>query len=287
MSGIGPKMPWRLWMKVHGKAICQAIPISLIVVVEGRDMYYRSTWQVQDVPPNKFESGDIIAICNRWYTLPTWSHVLYSILAKVLLKSAWDDVGVISVRDDGRPYIVYCDFAGAHETPLDEFLQQRLPRGAALRKLVPEAGMARPTAAVSDLFMTEVAKLRVRPWYLFSASVRNGQEHKYYEFCTQMNAQRQKIREMIDRGQSRQAIHGQQDKLREMDVMRQHMAKFVATDDSFHLFNGSLVASFLATFGFLDRELPLPSRYVPQDFAHDVPFTGATRLEEPIVFFKN
>lgn len=287
MADISPKMPWRVWARIHGKAICQALPIAFLIVVEGRDMYYRSTWQVQEVEPGRFESGDVIAICNRWYTLPTWSHVLYSLLSKVLLKSAWDDVGVISTKLGGTPHIVFCDFTGAHEMPLADFLRQRVPRGAAVRKLVLDAGVARPSPAVARLFVEEVGKLKVQPWHLFSASARHGSEFAYYEFCVQMNLQRQKIRDMITRRKSRMAIQGQQDKLREMDAMRQHLAKFVAKDGEFHLFNGSLVASFLATFGLLDRELPAPSRYVPQDYAHDLPFAGATHLEEPVVFFKN
>lgn len=280
-------MPMRVWLRVHAKAICQALPLSFLIVVEARDLYYRATWDVAALPPSKFEVGDVIAVCNRWYTLPTWGHVAYSLVSKVLLKSCWDDVGVISAVTDGKPHILFVDFSGAHEQPLDAFLDERRPRGAAVRKLVRDEGVPPLSPAIADLFYKEVVKIPVEPWYLFSASLRSGSEHKFYEFCVGMHEQRCKIRGMLRRHQSRQAVEAQQTSLKEMEVMRQHLAKFVEPVTHFHLFNGSLIASFFATYGLVDRNLPSPSRYVPQDFAHTVPFLGATTLDEPVVFFKN
>lgn len=287
MSTVSPKIPFKTWLRLHGKAICQAVPLSFLIVVEARDLYYRATWDVTPIPPAKFEVGDVVALCNRWYTLPTWGHVLYSWLSKVLLKSCWDDVAVVSSVEGGTPKILFSDFAGVHEMPLDAFLAERQPRGAAVRRLHRDVGVPPLSSSIAGLFTKEVEKLSVEPWYLFSASRRANTEHRYYEFCVSMHEQRCKIRSMLERRQSRQAIEGQQEALREMDVMRQHFAKFVEPVSQFHLFNGSLVASFFATFGLLDRDLPSPSRYVPQDFAHTIPFLGATTLEEPVVFFKN
>ncbi|AYU83268.1 hypothetical protein conserved [Leishmania donovani] len=287
MSSVTPTIPFKAWLKLHAKAICQALPLSLLIVVEARDLYYRATWDVTPVPPSKFEVGDVIAVCNRWYTLPTWSHVVYSWLSKVLLKSCWDDVGVISSVRNGTPHILYVDFHGVHEQPLDAFLEARCPRGAAVRKLHRDEGVPSPSPAIADLFRKEVEMISVEPWFLFSASMRGGNEHKYYEFCVRMHEQRCKIRSMLQRRQSRRAIEAQQTSLQEMEVMRQHLAKFVEPVTHFHLYNGSLVASLFATYGLLDRDMPSPSRYVPQDFAHTIPFLGATTLDEPIVFFRN
>ncbi|KAK7200893.1 hypothetical protein NESM_000148100 [Novymonas esmeraldas] len=287
MSTASPKIPFKVWVRLHAKAICQALPLSFLIVVEARDLFYRATWDITPVPPGKFDVGDVVALCNRWYTLPTWSHVLYSWVSKVLLKSSWDDVGVISTVKDGRPHILYVDFLGVHEQPLDTFLDERRPRGAAVRKLRRDDGVPPPSPAIAELFRAEAERLPAQPWYLFSASWRSSNEHKYYEFCTGMHEQRCKIRSMLQRQQSRQAIEAQQTSLREMEVMRQHLVKFVEPPTQFHLFNGSLVASFFATYGLIDRETPSPSRYVPQDFAHTIPFLGATTLDEPVVFFRD
>ncbi|KAG5467045.1 hypothetical protein LSCM1_01225 [Leishmania martiniquensis] len=287
MPRVTPKLPFKAWLQLHVKAICQALPLSLLIVVETRDLYYRATWDVTPVPPSKFEVGDVVALCNRWYTLPTWGHVLYSWLSKVLLKSCWDDVGIISSVKNGNPHLLYVDFRGVHEQPLDAFLEERCPRGAALRKLHRDEGVPPLSPSIASLFQEEVDKIPAEPWFLFAASMRGGHEHKYYEFCVGMHEQRCKIRSMLQRRQSRLAIEAQQTALKEMEVMRQHLAKFVEPVTRFHLYNGSLVASFFATYGLIDREIPSPSRYVPQDFAHTIPFHGATTLDEPTVFFKS
>lgn len=322
MSGRRTKIPWRVWCRVHAKAIAQALPFSFLLVAESRDMYYRSTWHVQTVPPESFHVGDVIAISNRWYTLQTWNHVLYSFLSKVLLKSSWDDLAVVtsfsvsnagdSIRNqsrnteersenNGSPTILFCDFTGLHEISLDEFIKMRRPRGLAVRHLqlspfdekidssssAPDLRTERLECRMVSRFKDEVAKLPVHPWYLFRASMRLGNENKYYEFCVAMHEQRVKINNSIKRGQSHHAISAQQKKLLDMEIMRVQLEKFTQEERNFFLFNGSLIASFFATFGLLDRVQPPPSRYVPQDFAHSIPFIGTTELSEPIVFFRS
>ncbi|CCW68955.1 unnamed protein product [Phytomonas sp. Hart1] len=286
MAEIGPRMPWGVWVRVHAKAILQALPLALLIVVEGRDLYYRATWQVRPVPPSDFRTGDVVLLCNRWYALPSWGQRVYSLIAKGLLKSAWEEVGFIIVRENHEPHLVYCDPDGVREEPLGAFLRCRQPRGAALRALRVEDGRPPPSLDIADIFMQEVRKNPPQPWYLFAASMRHGAEHQYYEFCVRMNKEYRKMRAMVRRAQTRQAIHDQIEQLREMETMREYLATRVERKPEFHLFNGSLVASFLATYGYLDRVLPSPSRYVPQDFAHDLPFTGSTSLGEPVVFFK-
>ncbi|KAG8348276.1 hypothetical protein ERJ75_001740400 [Trypanosoma vivax] len=288
MAGVGPRLAWRKKLWVHLKAALQALPVSILLVAEGRDLYYRATWEVTEIPPSAFANGDVVAICNRWYTLPTWGHVLYSLVSKILLKSTWDDVGVIWVRD-GVPHVCFCDFAGAQVVSLDEFARTRLPRGLALRRLrveTPDASRV-PTSSVAALFIEEAKKLKPHPWYIFSASRRCRQEHKYYEYSVDVSRQRQKVYDMTVGRASRHAIGVQKEKLRDMEVVQEHLGTFVDRDEVFRLYNGSLVASFLATFGLLDRDLPPPSRYVPQDFAHDLPFKCLASLDEPVIFFKN
>lgn len=144
-----------------------------------------------------------------------------------------------------------------------------------------------PSDAVSALYAEKVKKLSPRPWYLFHASMHSGQEHKYYELCVAINEHRGKIKEMMGSRATTAALEVQRTRLRNMEVTRQHLATVVEHDGEFRLLNGSLVSSFFATFALLDRELPVPSRYVPQDFTHRIPFLGATTLEEPVALFQD
>lgn len=261
-------------------------------------MYYRSMWNVQETPMSSFQSGDVIAISNRWYTMPTWNQVLYSLLSKVFLKTCWDDVAVVShsaSSTDGpesSPTILYCDFSGAHECRLDDFIRTRRPRGMAVRRLsgYSSTSARQPLAlhdSTSSAIVSKLLELQTQPWYLFNASCRLGYEDKYYACSVGMHDLRIKIKNMIQRGHTREAVAVQQKRLDDLEVKRAQLEPFVsATEHGFHLFNGSLVSSFFAAFGLIDRERPSPSRYVPQDFFHSVPFLGTTRLEEPVVFFR-
>lgn len=287
MAEQGVRIPWRVWFRLHGKAIAQALPAAFIVVVEGRDLYLRATWEVAPTSPTQFNVGDVVLLSNRWYTLPTWKHVFYSFLCKALFKTSWDDVAVITGREDNVPYVMYCDFAGAHRLPLSQFLEERRPRGAALRKLDRPVSEPPLSHAVASLFEEEVIKIPPKPWHVFSASHRTGDETKLYNTCVAMSEQRRKLVAMRERKQSQQAVAAQQGKLKEMEPMKEYYAGRVKRESEFFLFNGSLVSSFLATFGLLDREMPPPSSYVPQDFAHELPFTGVTTLLEPVVFYKD
>lgn len=302
MSDVRVKMPWGVWCRVHARAIATALPLSCLLAVEGRDMYYRSTWSVTPLAPSCFHSGDVIVLCNRWYALNSWSHVWYSFVCKILYKSCWDDVAIVSRTVNGMPHVFYCDFDGAHECPLDNFLQHRLPRGAAVRTLHVEQGVedGRQTAAsslhnsdtVADLFWQQVHTIPSEPWKALSAARRDARECHYFEHCVRMHEQRVKIKRMIDRRQSHDAIVQQQSQLREMEKLREYLEqRDMAPHPAylgipFHLFNGSLVASYLTTFGLLPRNLPSPARYVPPDFSHNIPLLGTYALDEPIVFFR-
>lgn len=176
----------------------------------------------------------------------------------------------------------------------------RRPRGLAVRHLHPNPSIESTSLSFSPsnqksreldprvacMFKDEVAKLSVHPWYLFRASFRVGHENKYYEFCVAMYEQRIKIRNMISRAHSHHSISSQQKKLQDMEVMREHLLLFTKREKDFFLYNGSLVASFLATYGLLDRVHPPPSRYVPQDFSRAIPFIGTSELSEPVVFYR-
>lgn len=287
MSGPGPAMP--LWMRIKAnvKGFAFSLPFMCVVLVESRDLFFRATWNVEPLPASRYATGDVIAIANRWYTLPTWSDSARSLLTKLLCKSVWDDLGVIVVRD-GVPHLLFCDSEkGATIMPLTTFLHERVPRGAALQKLVVEPSFPVPTAEVADLFVREVQKITPDPWYAFRAAYRHGDERKFYGFATEFAALKAKYRK-IDRERSgtRQAVEVLEKRLQEFDVMRDVLAERVPDFGAFHLFNGSLVASFLATFGLLDRKLPPVTRYVVQDFAHPMPLKGAS-FADPVIIFKN
>jgi hypothetical protein len=180
----------------------------------------------------------------------------------------------------------------------------------ALRKLTVEPGFPSPQANIADMFVNEVKKIPVSPWYLFSASWRTGQEHAYYQYVVEFHKLKAQYRSVVRRRRSSQpeqlvptdaitpqkssmAIAAMETRLKEMEVMRDHLARqitdtpeYTAWKQDFKLTNASLVSSFLATFDLIDRELPVVSRFVPQDFAYDLPMRGA-RLEPPVVIFKD
>ncbi len=89
------------------------------------------------------------------------------------------------------------------------------------------------------------------------------------------------------------AISAMEIRLKEMEVMREHLAQkvidspeYATWKKDFKLSSASLVSSFFATFDLMDRDVPVVSRFVPQDFAYDLPMRGA-RLEPPVVIFKD
>lgn len=313
MSRITPFMPFRERAKMNIKALLWAVPTSLVFATEVKDMYYRATWEVVPVPPSSYETGDVIAIANRWYTLPTVSSMVRCLMVKTMLRCSWDDLGVIVVRQ-GVPYIVLIEDDRVVDMPLETFVEQRQPRGAAWRKLHVEPGFQKPTTEIAEIFLQEVKRIAPSPWYIFSASQRTAAETKFYafetEFCSKKAEYRASVRAlkeeppnrhgtMIARDdvvapstvivKSRKALESMEKRLKEMDVMRQHLASLVepsvTSDHEFKLFSGSLVASFIATFGLLDREMPSVSRYVPQDFTYPLPFKGAS-LGTPYIVFK-
>lgn len=302
-------MPIRQKIAMYLKATAVALPLTLLGITEVRDMYFRATWEVRAVDASALKTGDVLVIANRWYTLPHWGQIARSMLIKSLMKCTWDDVGIIVVRD-GVPHIVLADYADVVDQPLDAFIRERMPRGVALRKLSVEPGFPTPQTAVAEIFINEVKKIPTSPWYLFSASWRTGPEHAYYQYVVEFHRLKAQYRSMVRRRHNPQAaeelprdvphpqkstmaMSAMETRLKEMEVMREHLAEKVTMSpeytkwkQDFKLSNASLVSSFFATFDLFDRELPVVSRFVPQDFAYDLPMRGA-RLEPPIVIFKN
>jgi hypothetical protein len=295
MSGrVSPSMPWRIRLKLHMSVIAAALPFTMLVAVEARDMYYRATWEVETVRSDAFRTGDVIAISNRWYTLPTWSQCAYSFFSKVCLKAVWDDLAVI-VTDGTTPSVLYCTMNEVRREPLQEFLAARCPRGVAVRqiRMETESPRAAPTADVAEIFIREVSKMTPSPWYLFRASWRSAAERTYFNYMYEFNKAKTQFRALA-RGElgpsgerhTKQGIQAAAKRLEDMEIMRQNLEEKLPKFDSFYLFNGSLVASFLATFDLIDREAPAVTRYVPQDFAHDIPMKFST-LGDPVVIYKN
>jgi len=303
-------MPFRERAKMFLRASLWAVPTAFMLSTEVKDMYLRATWEVVPVPPTSYGTGDVIAIANRWYTLPTVTEMIRCLMMKTMLRCSWDDIGVIVVRN-GIPYIVLVENDHVVDMPLEEFVAQRQPRGVAWRKLEVEPGFQQPSAEIAEVFLNEVKKIEPSPWYVFNASQRTKAEIKFYAFETEFSAKKAEYRAAIralnepsrsvtslrDRTdiapktvvKSRKALEAMEQRLKEMDVMRQHLASLVepsvTTEHEFKLFSGSLVASFLATFGLLDREIPSVSRYVPQDFTYPLPFKGAS-LGVPYIVYK-
>lgn len=288
MSRTGlPNMPWGVWFKVHAGAIFKAVPMALTIGVEARDLFNRGAWDVASYNPQRLEDGDVLLICNRWYTLPGFRHAAYSLLTKAMLKTVWDDVAVV-VKIGNLPHVLIAEYDSVKCTPLHEFLEQRAPRGLALRKLNRDgSGLPAPNPVLSERFLKHAASEPVLPWTQFSSAYRGRLEQKYVDMAIEVSIFEQTLRRNIREGHTTQmAIAAAEQQKKDLHVYLANMSKHYPPVTEFKLFNASLVASFLATHGMVDKMVPSPVRYCVADFCHDMPMQNCV-LEDPIVIFRS
>jgi hypothetical protein len=210
-------------------------------------------------------------------------------MTKLAFMSAWDDMGVCIVRDQ-VPHILFIEGGEVKCEPLQQYLDARKPRGAAVRKLIVDPDFPKPTTEIANIFASEAKKLKPEPWYVFSASWRSFDEDNLFTFANDFNEKkaqfRRRVREMTGGRGTKQGLKELEVRLKEMDLMCGHLADRVPKFTEFKLFNGSMVASFLAAFELLDREIPPVTRYTPQDFQYDL-WTKGAHFEAPVVMFKD
>jgi hypothetical protein len=254
--------------------------------VECREMMARSSWK--PLPVKEYHTGDVLLVSQRWYTLPSWGSIWQSFFYKLVMKAVFDQVGIVVVKQ-GVPHIMCVEYDDVTFMPLQEYLDSRRPRGAAVRHLEWVKKPCEPTAEVAEVFLTEVKKMTPEPWYGITAARKNVREMRHYtlsmEKARALTRTEKKIRE---HDISPAGLQKQRERDRNIGIILKgytEEADFPHFSE-FKLFNGSLAASFLATFDILDREFPAPTRYTVADFADHLPVKHGTLYADPYIIYK-
>lgn len=311
----------KLW--AHAKAITLSLPMVLVVVSESRDLHQKSQWDIQPLPPSRYQTGDILLICNRWFTLPTWEHKFYSLVSKVVQKSCWDDVGVI-VQKGGVPHVLIADLERARLVPLAQFVDDRQPRGLAVRCLQPTSSEGVPYALRKNEKETLAKALRLaavlegeaqaapsptnvsgngavdvggyvppadltsHPWRILSGSWLSSAERKYTTYAVEISLQHALLMKLRTEQHTPEKIRKEEQRLEDLKVVQGVMRKDVHWGDieaSRCIFNGALVAEWMVGMGLLPPQVPRTCKYIPADFTEKMGLIDAT-LSEPRVVFK-
>jgi hypothetical protein len=139
MGILSAFLPTKRYLR-YAREFSLALSCALVAVVEIRDMYERSQWEHVGLQgtTSTVRTGDVVLIANRWFTLPSWRHKFYSLMSKQLMKTTWDDCGIIicDPNDNYKPYILLVEYDRVVMCGLNEFCEHRQPRGVSVRSLV-------------------------------------------------------------------------------------------------------------------------------------------------------
>ena len=280
---------FRSMFKRHLQAIAITVPMALLTIVETRDLYERSQWESAEGLDN-YRTGDVVLISNRWFGLPTWGERIYSLLTKELLKSAWDDVGIIVNPTGDRPYILKAGYHNVVYMPLADFLNDVQPRGAAVRELSSlQAASHKVTESDVDAYARSCLERHTTPWSVVWGAVEDGNTTKHYRYAVQASELAWEVRKMMGDGSTRDAIEAKKSKLHDSIVMEMDLAAHIKIEDRRphrRLFCSSLVAETLQEMKLLPEPVPEAYRYGPQDFAWRLPLINAN-YGDPVLIFKS
>ena len=256
-------------------------------------MYEKGQWDVQPLPPNKYQTGDIICISHRWYALPTWREKFHCLTCKKVFRTTWDDVGVI-VKVGRVPYTLHADYERVNMIPLSEFVDIHIPRGMAVRPLEP----THPDSILNSLRLTEeggrkieeacqkVLDMPSRPWSVFSAAYMNAYERKHFAQAVEVSARAAKVHRMRREKHTLAGMEKEEKMLNDyiiVEGMLRENVKFAKPRA--YVTSGSTVAHFLAELDLLPKDFPVLWKYTASDFAHDIPLKDC-RMGEPRVVFR-
>ena len=287
-----PMMPWGMWFRAHVGSLLKAFPVAAVVGVEARDLYYRGAWDVASVPTAHFASGDMLLVSNRWWALPTYSHCVCSLATKLILKTVWDDVAIIVKGEDGVPRVIIMEYDEYKSLPLTEFLEERMPRGAAWRRLNSATDPATLVASASrvESGARELATspdIPHKPWsHIFEAAYRQEYEEKFFNFAVEISLFEKKIRSegaFINRTTA--SVEVDAARREELLAYKNALAQAYPPTKPFVLHNASLAASVLASMGLLNRNLPPLTKYSVGDFINFIPSTNG-HYDSPLVVFR-
>lgn len=276
----------RLMFRRHVKALGIALPLSAVTIVEIRDMYERSQW---DAPSglNDYATGDVILISNRWYSLPTWREAFYSLTLKLLMKTAWDDAGII-INTSGEPNLLHCGYHDVKLMPLSAFLNGRQPRGCAVRRIKSLQNVThKVTSSDVDAYARSCLDRRPTPWAILWACWEDSQKANQYRYAVQASELAWEIRKMMGDGSSHEAIEAKKSKLHDNIVMEMEYGRHVPDDGPRplrKLFSTSLVAEVLQEMKLLPEPKPSATSYAPADLVWKLPLINATMLDPVVVY---
>lgn len=285
MAGLVPQYA-KLLFKRHVKALAVALPIAAVSIVEIRDMYERSQW---DLPANvnDYATGDIVLLSNRWYSLPTWSEKFYSLTLKLLMKTSWDDAGVI-VNSGTEPMLLYCGYHNVQLTSLNEFLNTREPRGCAVRRILSLQNVTHKVPASDiDAYARSCLNRKPTPWSILWACWEDSQKANQYRYAVQASELAWEIRHMMGDGSSHEAIEAKKSKLHDNIVMSMEYGQHVPVEGPRplpKLFSTSLVAEILQEMKLLPEPSPSATSYAPADLVWKLPLINASMTDPALIY---
>jgi hypothetical protein len=266
-------------LKYTAKAFSAALVTSCIAVVEVRDMSERAQWD-KGVGFGTYDTGDIVIVSNRWFALPP-KHAFYSFMSKLVMKTTWDDVGVVVTRN-GVPHILIVEYDSVTFEPLQQFVDTRQPRAVAVRKLMSlQPDPAAP--AVAAEFVTEAKDRTTRPWSALTHGAWNlVRDREHFRWAVEASSQAWKVRTMmgtslpaaIERELLHQTILMEEEKRRKL-----HKPPRRPTDK---VNNASLVAELFQAMKLLPEPAPAAFKYAVTDYAWSLPLINA-KLAEPLI----
>jgi hypothetical protein len=286
MAFVPPRV--KLLFQRHMKALGISVPLAAVSIVEVRDLYERGQWEGAS-GLDSYRTGDVVLLSHRWYALPTWSEKIYSLTTKLLMKSAWDDVGII-INTSGKPHILRSGYHGVQYMELADFLGEMKPRGAAIRELSSlQSSSMKVTDGHMDGFARSNLERRVTPWSVLWGAVEDASHTKHYRYAVQASELAWEVRKMMGDGSTREAIDAKRSKLHDSIVMEQELARHIRPEDERphkRLFNASMVAEALQEMRLLPEPFPEAYRYGPQDFTWRLPLINAN-YGDPVIVFKS
>lgn len=297
--------------KAHIKGVALALPSAFIGICELRDMHQKSQWDVKPLPPSKYKTGDIVLVCNRWFNLPSWQHKLYGLVCKVIQKSCWDEVGVI-IQKGGTPYVLFADYGGARLAPLAEFVDERQPRGIAIKTFEPSTPNGVPALlrngdrgtldrglSIASMLTGQLPSLpddlyhppkdlTLHPWRLIAGAWLSNHERKHAVYAVEIALQDAMVKKLRTEKHTHEWMTKAEQRLEDLKIVQEVIRKDIHWGDiesSRCLFNGSLVAEWMVGMGLLPSPVPRTCKYIPADFTEKMAVIDAT-LSEPRVVYK-
>jgi hypothetical protein len=318
LKSVNSFIPRRYWRVLREGSL--ALVCAWVVGTEIRDMYERSQWEQVGLQGTTtiLKTGDVVLIANRWFTMPTWKQVGYSLFMKGMMKTTWDDCGIIicDPNDNYRPYILIAEYEKVVMCRFDEFCEVRQPRGVAIRSLLspdPEKGVRIPNMAgleqhVRELLggseernsqeennnsnnsnkQKEYKGRRTTPWYLISAAWQKDNERAQYRWAIESSELAFEIQQKrATNAATEKALAKLTDQLHDRLAMADHYEQALRPEPEKpykKLTNASLVTECLQEAGLLTKPFPLPYRYTPVDLAWRIPLINVSLTQPKMVY---